>query len=1218
MPAPDLNSLNESLRSIATLNERTVQLMEAQVRASERLNRASKDTGRELDGWHTEMRTLLRDTAEIQQAMERIKKLQKAQVAEGSGRSGTLNYVRQVKQEYAYLMKTLTAGQHNKKYVKDVNKLLTDMSNIMKGIEKRSDATWDSSSEGLQEINRQLREANKGVMALKQNIDRVKVDRMSTSFKRLGATIDDAFSGDASRFMRQIPGVSGFLNVKRFGNRAAAAKENIEAFNRRRIERRQAAARGNAQLFADKFGPAGVRAFRKMGYAGESPLPKYHRVVKAPAAGGSSGGEGSAASTKKPGGAFLWDASGTGKIALGGGASPSAPGRRTVTVPPGLLNRSKWGLGKVAPEELTGALDEGAASSAFSRWALNQAKGTGAFKGIAESLLTKGGGSAAAGLEESVVGASSGIMSGAFGMAAKAAPWVAVAKGAMDVIDRVAMEHAKIQEVLGPYGARGSGNAHDEFSAVRNSLLSMELSKAMFLGQGLKENMDIMRVLGEGGYAPGSDLRSGKVNLERNLDQISGVEGRGFYGAIMKNAVYNGKNLGMNQESSVRLTLKLMDKFGLTAAATQDFFRDLDTMMEASGVSASKYIEIADGITDQFDDMNKSLSNTMTLLNSLGKTSRFTGKQMEDMIKTIEAKNEMTPAQMIVNAQAMIRSGEAGKLAASQTASSEAALAELKTSLDEAGITIGEGGILANVDDIAFQISRSNLPQQGKNNLSSSLSFIANLANAQRTRAAALNSKDPSRVAGAYMSMKTSGIDNAYIKEASLRNIASSLHLSEETINGLMQGDPEAIKKLFSGDKSLALGLINKDGVFQGEFDIVDYLNQRRDLTAAGATNLVSLAKPGVTPELLREGKFGGMNAYNAMLRAQRAREKAGKYVFKKGPNAERDAVDDFIRQGQDQEGARELVRQLQKNDDTFHQMLDENSPLAKALKTTMDQVQADIKAKQTISATRTMADTFADSFEYLFNRLVLVLDKIARFVDKTAWDRENLLVNNPVHRAKVEEIKGLYYGVDPGKLTEVQKTRYTRIGKNIASKAYMDASGGPELLAKDLQDMKDMAMPKEALDENKRLFGQNAASYIGGKWNATKNTPENLYAATTGQEGMAREIVRMATGSTPQEQWESIKRLTDTMQASGDISISSRGGLIGNTSRGNTFLNKLFDSIGDPQNFKRTVGNTGNVTINQFYSTPVVANPYTSGQAAQSPQAPSVKSTAGGRNTVE
>ena len=1218
MPTPDLNSLNESLRSIATLNERTVQLMEAQVRASERLNRASKDTGRELDGWHTEMRTLLRDTAEIQRAMERIKKLQKAQVAEGSGRSGTLNYVRQVKQEYAYLMKTLTAGQHNKKYVKDVNKLLTDMSNIMKGIEKRSDATWDSSSEGLQEINRQLREANKGVMALKQNIDRVKVDRMSTNFKRLGATIDDAFSGDASRFMRQIPGVSGFLNVKRFGNRAAAAKENIEAFNRRRIEQRQSAARGNAQLFADKFGPAGVRAFRKMGYAGESPLPKYRRVVKAPAAGAPSGGEGSAV-TKKSGGAFLWDASGTGKIALGGAAAPAAPGRRTVTVPLGLLNRSKWGLGKVAPAELTGALGEGAASSAFSRWALNQAKGTGAFKGIAESLLTKGGGSAAAGLGESVVEASSGIMSGAFGMAAKAAPWVAVAKGAMDVIDRVAMEHAKIQEVLGPYGARGSGNAHDEFSAVRNSLLSMELSKAMFLGQGLKENMDIMRVLGEGGYAPGSDLRSGKMDLERNLDQISGMEGRGFYGAIMKNAVYNGKNLGMNQESSVRLTLKLMDKFGQTAASTQDFFRNLDTMMEASGVSASKYIEIADGITDQFDDMNKSLGNTMTLLNSLGKTSRFTGKQMEDMIKTIEAKNEMTPAQMIVNAQAMIRSGKAKGLASSEQASAEAELATLRTSLESAGITIGEGGIMANANDIAFQISRSGISQQEKLDLSRSLSAIVGKANARQTRAAALQSNDPAAVAGALMSMKTSGIGNAYVKEATVLRMAEALHLPTEAVQGLMRGDPEAIKKLFSGNKALATSIMNQSGTFQGEFDVVNYLNQRRDFIAAGATNLVGLAQPGVTPELLREGKLGGMDAYNAMLRAQRAREKAGKYVFKKGPNAERDAVDDFIRQSQDPEGARELARQLQENDDTFHQMLDENSPLAKVIKTTMDQTQANLKAKETISATRTMADTFADSFEHLFNRLIIALDKIARFVNRDAWNDENKVVNTQEHRGRVEDVKRLYYRVDPEKLTEVQKTRYKKIGQNIASKAYMDASGGPGLLAKDLQDMKDMTMPKDVRDENQRLAAKRGLpGYVGTKWDEIKGLPSDLYATDQKQKSVADEIVRMASGATPQEQWESIKHLTESMQASGDVGISDRGGLIGKTSRGNTFLNKLFDSIGDPQGYRRYVGNTGNVTINKFYSTPVVANPYTSGHAAQSPQAPSVKSTAGGRNIVE
>ena len=1214
MPTPDINSLNDSLKSIATLNERTVQLLEAQVRASERLNRASKDTGRELDGWHTEMRTLLRDTAEIQAAMERIKKLQKAQVATGSGKSGTLEYVRQVKQEYAYLMKTLTAGQHNKKYVKDVNKLLTDMSNIMKVIEKRSDSTWDSSEEGLKGINRQLREANKGVMALKQNIDRVKVDRMSTSFKRLGATIDEAFSGDASRFMRQIPGVSGFLNVKRFGNRAAGAKENIEAFNRRRIEQRQAAARGNAQLFADKFGAPGVRAFRKMGYAGESPLPKYHRAVKTRTAGVPSEEGAAGSTTKKSGAAFLWDASGTGKIALGGSGS-STPGRRTITVPKGLLGRSKWGLGKVAPAELTGALGEGAGSSAFNRWALNQAKGTGAFKGIAGSLLTKGGGSAAAGLGESVVGASSGIMSGAFGAASKAAPWVAVAKGVMDVMDRVAIEHAKIQEVLGPYGARGTGNAHDEFSAVRNSLLSTGNGNATFLGQGLKENMDIMRVIGEGGMATGNTLRSGKMNLKGNLEMMSGQEGNGFYGSIMKNAVYNGKNLGMNQESSVQLTMKLMEKFGKTTLATQEFFRDLDVMMEASGVSASKYIEIADGITDQFDDMNKSLSHTMGLLNNLGKTSRFTGKQMEEMIKTIEAKNAMNPAQMVVNAQTLINSGETQHMASAEEASAEAALKDLKTSLDDAGIEIGEGGIMKNVNDIAFQIGRSkSLNQQDKLSLSGTLSSTVDKVNASQSRAAGYRSNDPGRIAGILMATGTSGNTNAYQKLASMYNIAKSAGMSKDVLDGIMRGDPEALQKMLNSPKGLPTALINQSGSFQGEFEFVETANKFRDSRQAGALHLVSMAE-GMTPETLLEGKGGGKNAYNAILRAQRSRAQAGNYKFKEGAGAERAAVDDFIRQAQDDKGARELAQQLQANDDTFRQMLDENSPLSKSIKTSTEQVKATLKAEQTISATRTMADTFADSFQHLFNRLIISLDKIARFINRGMWEKEANAVNSKEHRGKLQDFKEAYYKINPKELTEVQKARYKKFGQNLASGVYMDASGGPEQLAKDLPLMRDMALSKEDQEEKARLAALAGGGHNKKTWDAIKKLPPDLWATDARLKSFTDEMVRSASGATPGEQWESIKHQTEAMQATGDVRVSDRGGLEGLTPRGNSFLGHLYDSIGDTKDYQRSTGNTGNVIINQYYGLTSLAHPFIPSKAASSPQAPIVEASARGRN---
>ena len=1217
---------------MAKSSQRTVELLEAQLRASERLNRVSKDTGKELDGWHLEMQSLLKDSANLEHSMKRVQQLQKARIGAGASRSGTAEYVRQCTKEYELLLKTLNTGQHQGKNVEHVTKLLAEMHEGLKKIEGQSDSAWDKNNQGLEDANALLEKAGRNVDKFRESLKKVHIDKMSTSFKKMGQEMNNAFDGQLGRMMRRIPGVQGFQDTMRVGHQAKAAQANLRGLTVQRASARHQASQASAQEVADKFGAPGMRAYRKMGFAGESPLASrtLHRAPAAlkealtPNVSAKAGGTIEQMTVKNLTAELLVTNKGGSGKAVGNLSAQerrdqkraakatseamadatvegAEAGRKKITLPGGLKNRSKWNLASANPADVQGSLGSGALGKGFNRLAGGQIGKGGMFQDLAKGLISKGGGSAAAGLSESLVGAGSGVASMGMGVISKVAPILAVGKGLMDVYDKIVTENKNIQENLGGAGIHGAGAEGVGFHNIRKTLLSTGMGNAAMMGQGQKENLDIMKSISEsGGLAVGKTLRSGKLNLGESLSSQEGEGGKGFYGSMMKNAVYNGKNIGMGSDASVRLTMKLMEKFGKTTGATQDFFQNMDTMMESSGVSASKYIDIIDSVTDQFSDMNKSLGGTLAILNNLGKSGRLTGKAMEDMVKTLQSQNQMSTEQRMFNAQQMVAQGGNHALAAQLESQATNDEEEQRASLKAKGISdLDLKDITGNREKISLQLSNSGMDSETlKTTLQSMNDAISRIGNA-RGAAQAFRSGKAENIASAVGMYGESAPVAMATKQANMRFVAESSGLSKRQTEGFAQGDEKIIQEILNGPNALLFQQMNQRGVTTGSGDALAESRALGGYKSAGALNAMQFGQgsssaagllddKGKTPEQARTDR----EKYTSMLRLQNAREGAG---LTSGKNEKGEALTDeekvqkFIEMSKGPEQDK-LQLELKGLGETVNQMSDSNSAMTKALKDTANAIAATAKAKEITSQTRTMADTFADAFSYLFDKIVNLLDELVKLNPLRAF-KGKPIADRADYKADREVLDKALAGISGKNLSEGDQAWATQVENNKKSGYYQLNDAGREQLTKDTeraQKLNEHFNPNAPKLLDNEIGGRNRFSTRGIKTvdpKAYEGGVEEMLN-TLDYSGVAKGLLAGAGQGSRDDQYAALTEELNKLVESGDLE-SHNGTFAGKTSVGAGILSAVLN-----QDKTGLVGASNSKTIINQYSAAASSSP--------------------------
>lgn len=1048
--AKPIAEINDALAAMSQLTSQNTQVMQALLQHLNRVSGASKDIGKNFDYAHMELKSLLKDTANLQFSMDRIKKLQAARVSGGAGRQGTVEYVKNLQAEYKILLQVMNTGRGQGRYVKDIEKALDGLDKKLKQVEKQNDRTWDASQ--IQEINAELERTAKNVRHVATALSSVQVDKMTKGFKDMGRTIDDAFGGQFSQTLQRIPGIAGMMKGFRVAKQAGQAQRDLGELEVRRRVNTQQAMRANAANVYSNHGRAGLNTMRGMGYAGASPRfsPGARKTLVrtngkwGPAVPGQAPGSGAAA---KQGGALdqmTVKAMTVGRLVVGsagrGGDAPTGPkpllardpqtgkwvdkrtgrpyngpnapavGDAPTADTAGPTTRQRFNLSGLrdrfsatAPVEDVQKTMHGSGgmfSRTLNKLVTGMAEKEGGFGSTwAKNRLAQGAGSATAGLAEGALGTGSSLLRGGMGLASRAAVPLAIAGALIQLRDKVAEENKKIEASFAGSGGFGTGGAED-FHSIRKSLLSTGFSNAALLGQNQEKNQKIMDTLTEGGLASGKDLRKG-LDLGTALDsQALGpggtMAGGGFYGSVMKNAVYNGRSVGMGQDASVRLTLKLIEKFGQTTQETQKFFLNLDNMMQHSGVSASKYVEVIDDVLGQFNEMNRSMTNTLGLLNALGKSGRLTGDTLRDVIKGLQAPTQMSTAQRMFNARLMMQGGNADSVAQSLTASNENEQAELARTLATHGVS---SDLLGDVAGNRNAIERF-LGEKYKNDPTTLKSVLGpletklNLIMSQKAQAEALRSGDVGRVAAVVDQGGESGPMAMGVRRTHLQFAAKLVGWDKAKTQRMLGGDQGLLAELMGIPQ--VSEMFKSNTLMSGE-SLVKGVQASAQASRSGAGTALGFATANGASSAQLAGTEGktqdqidqDKGKFQTMLELQKARIAAGGFGTKKADleKSDEELVDDFIKAAK--ENGDKLFNELTALDTTFKLVTTTGSALQKALKENTE-AQAEKEKQAQVQAladnTRTTADIFADAFSHLFDKILNMLDSMMKVFKPSDW----------------------------------------------------------------------------------------------------------------------------------------------------------------------------------------------------------------------------------------
>jgi hypothetical protein len=263
-----------------------------------------------------------------------------------------------------------------------------------------------------------------------------------------------------------------------------------------------------------------------------------------------------------------------------------------------------------------------------------------------------GGGGGIRALASKAAGAMEDATGGAMGMAAEAAPVLALLELVREAFDKQAAQNKTMESSLGKAGLFGGIYDKDGdtgFDRARGNLNARSANPLQNMGLTFDRNMKIAAGLSEGGRGL-SEVRTGGGE-----NRAGGQFGPGGFGQVQRIAAGAGRVAGLTDTESVQQTLKMLDQYNQTLESSEDFFIKVKSGADAAGISTMKYIGLIDDVNSHFNRMNKSLDQTMNMLGQLSKTGRLGAedlKQYMDFLTTGGPSKGM--ADVPLNAYAMM------------------------------------------------------------------------------------------------------------------------------------------------------------------------------------------------------------------------------------------------------------------------------------------------------------------------------------------------------------------------------------------------------------------------------------------------------------------------------------------------------------------------------------------------------------------------------------
>ena len=264
------------------------------------------------------------------------------------------------------------------------------------------------------------------------------------------------------------------------------------------------------------------------------------------------------------------------------------------------------------------------------REAINAAKGVRAFAtefaGAAEGEEVAGAGIGAAG--DVVAGGGSAMAGGAAELAGPIGIAIMAVTAMKDLFDGMIKSNKDIYTRLGTAGLlTHAPNAFEAFQNVRANLTRGPNA----YGQTKEENMRIAETIAKFGVSVG-DLAEAGNDLKKNIIGYAEA-GRGTN--ISTIVHHGGAMLGLSDVQTTEQIMKLLQQYHISLQGTDTFFNELISDTKAAGLSTTKYLQIIEEITNQFDHMSRGIDAVTSALRNLGHTGLLTSEMVEDSMKAM-------------------------------------------------------------------------------------------------------------------------------------------------------------------------------------------------------------------------------------------------------------------------------------------------------------------------------------------------------------------------------------------------------------------------------------------------------------------------------------------------------------------------------------------------------------------------------------------------------
>jgi hypothetical protein len=248
--------------------------------------------------------------------------------------------------------------------------------------------------------------------------------------------------------------------------------------------------------------------------------------------------------------------------------------------------------------------------------------------------LMEAGGTVMGGAAEGGIGAIASV-------AGPVAAIYAVGKTIKDLYDKIAITNQAIEKGMGGALFTPGMTGGQALNTVRQNLSAPSLFNAY--GQNLERNLAIAQAMQEQGLDI-TELSAGDITHKRLAGGGRPNTGEGFlggaFGEFQRTAMQAGRGAGLTDTQSVVRMTKMIQEMRQTFEATHDFFYSINSQARAAGISTTKYLSIIDDLTGQFDKLNKSFNETVSIVQALGASGTNTADKIESMAKALTGAGE--------------------------------------------------------------------------------------------------------------------------------------------------------------------------------------------------------------------------------------------------------------------------------------------------------------------------------------------------------------------------------------------------------------------------------------------------------------------------------------------------------------------------------------------------------------------------------------------------